>query len=72
LKAAGVAEILPFQKLRADRLRPLVNKVLNDKTYRERAQALGAEIRKVDGVAEAVRIVERVLGEGRLAISQRA
>jgi zeaxanthin glucosyltransferase len=50
LKAAGVAEILPFQKLRADRLRPLVNKVLNDKTYRERAQALGAEIRKVDGL----------------------
>jgi zeaxanthin glucosyltransferase len=69
LKAAGVAEILPFHKLRADRLQPLVRKMLAEKTYRERAQALSAEIRKTDGVAKAVRIVEGVLGEGRRALA---
>jgi zeaxanthin glucosyltransferase len=68
LKAAGVAEILPFPKLRADRLRPLVETVLRDRTYRERAQRLSAEIGKKDGTAEAVRIVEGVLS----GLTQRA
>jgi zeaxanthin glucosyltransferase len=67
LKGVGVAEILPFQRLRSDRLRPLVRKVLGNAAYRERAQALGAEIRENDGVAEAVRIVQGVLGERRPA-----
>jgi zeaxanthin glucosyltransferase len=67
LKAAGAAEVLPFHKLHADRLRPLIRKVLEDKRYRERAQTLGAEIKKTDGIAQAVEIVEKVLRETRPA-----
>lgn len=67
LKAAGVAEVLPFKKLSADRLRPLVKKVLASNEYRERARELGAQIRNTDGVTEAVGIVEGVLSKKRSA-----
>jgi MGT family glycosyltransferase len=63
LKWVGAAEVLPVEKLRADRLRPLVKQVLTDKRYRERAQAMQAEIRKIDGIGRAVKIVERVASE---------
>jgi MGT family glycosyltransferase len=61
LKWVGAGEMIPVARLRADRLRPLVERVLRDKRYRERARAVQAEIRKVDGVARAADIVERVM-----------
>jgi MGT family glycosyltransferase len=65
LKWIGAGEILPVQKLRADRLRPLVRRVLTESGYRDRARAVQDEIRKVDGVAKAADIVERVMRERR-------
>src|SRR5213078_2466127 len=50
LKSVGAGEILPVGRLRADRLRPLVQDVLSNTIYRERAQAIQSEIRKLDGV----------------------
>jgi zeaxanthin glucosyltransferase len=60
LKWVGAGEVLGIRQLRADRLRPLVHKVLTEPRYRERACAMQAKIRKIDGIAHAVDIVERV------------
>jgi MGT family glycosyltransferase len=63
LKHVGAGEMIPVQQIRADRLRPLVERVLGDPRYRDRARALQAEIRKKDGVGMAADIVERVIAE---------
>lgn len=62
LKAVGAGELLPVGRLRASRLRPLVERVFSDPRYRERAGELRDEFAKCDGINTAVGIVERVLG----------
>jgi zeaxanthin glucosyltransferase len=64
----GAGEMIPVGRLRADRLRPMVKRVLGEGGYRERARAMRAEIGKTDGVARAADIVERVMRERRAVV----
>jgi UDP:flavonoid glycosyltransferase YjiC (YdhE family) len=57
--------MLPLERLRANRLTPLVKRVLTQESYRQQAMRLQAEIRKIDGVRRAADIVERVLSTGK-------
>lgn len=61
VKWLGVGEVLPLRRLRADRLRRLVKKVLEEEQYRLQARRLAAEIEGKDGVGEAADVIERVL-----------
>ena len=61
VKWLGAGELLPLKRLRADRLRPLVKKVLVEERYRFQARRLMDEIKRVDGVRQAVEFIERVL-----------
>ena len=65
VKWTGAGEVLPLARLRSDRLRPLVERVLTQKSYRLHATRLQAEIRKVDGVNRSADIVERILSTGK-------
>ncbi len=63
----GAGELLPLKQLRAERLRPLVKRVLEEERYRLQARRLMAEIKCVDGVRQAVDLIERVLHEQQLS-----
>jgi zeaxanthin glucosyltransferase len=67
VKWLGAGERLPLGRLRADHLRPLVKKVLNEEQYRSRARQLMLEIKSVDGVKMAVDRIEQVIREQRPA-----
>jgi MGT family glycosyltransferase len=61
LKWLGAGEFLLLKQLRAAKLRPLLNKVLDEPQYRQRAQEVKTEIQKADGVRRAVELIEGVL-----------
>ena len=60
LQLSGAGETLPFGKCTADTLRPLVQRVFNDATYKTRALAMQQAFAKTGGVKEAADIVERI------------
>ncbi len=60
--ASGTGVFLPFARLTVDRLRRLVDEVLKEPSYRERAQAMQAEFAKVDGLGMAAELIERAFG----------
>ena len=62
----GVGEMLPLGRPTADRLRPLVRKVLEDRWYRESAECMRNAIRSAGGVPKAADSVEKALGERKL------
>lgn len=59
----GAGEMLPLGKLTADRLRPLIRRVLEDQSYRENAEHMQSAIRAAGGVPRAADIVESALSE---------
>jgi zeaxanthin glucosyltransferase len=61
VKWLGAGELLPLKRLRAERLRPLVKKVLEEERYRSRARRLMEEIKRIDGIQQAVNLIEQVL-----------
>jgi MGT family glycosyltransferase len=61
----GTGEVLPFGKLKSDRLRALVRRVLEDGSYRESAARLQQAIRAAGGVPRAAEITERALTTNR-------
>jgi MGT family glycosyltransferase len=65
VKWLGAGETLPLKRLRADRLRTLVKKVLETERYRLQARQLMFEIKGTNGVANAADLVEQVLHEQR-------
>jgi MGT family glycosyltransferase len=58
----GAGEMLPLGRLTADRLRPLVRRVLEDGSYRENAERMQSAIKAAGGVLMAADIVEGALG----------
>lgn len=58
---AGPAPI-PLQTLSAERLAAAIEQAVTDSTMRARASEIGAHLQDEDGVAEAVRLIERVIG----------
>jgi MGT family glycosyltransferase len=65
VKWLGVGERLPLKRLRADRLRTLVKKVLEEERYRLQARRLMLEIKSTDGIKRAADLIEQVLHERR-------
>ncbi len=61
---AGPAPV-PLQTLTAERLAAAIEQAVTDSTMRARASEIGARLQAEDGVAEAVRLIERVIGEER-------
>jgi zeaxanthin glucosyltransferase len=59
--ARGAGLVVPRKKLSADRLQRAVQLVLDEPSYRERAQELGRVLRAIDGPAMAAEIIERAL-----------
>jgi UDP:flavonoid glycosyltransferase YjiC (YdhE family) len=60
-KKLGVGEFLPLKRLNAAKLRPLLHRVLEQPTYRQCAQQVMDEIRKANGIQQAVQFIERNL-----------
>lgn len=60
--ARGAGVVAPRKKLNAERLRRAVQLVLEEPSYRERAQEQGKKLRAIDGPAMAAEIIERALG----------
>ena len=60
-KAIGVAVVVPRRRFSVARLRRAVRVVLEDPSYRARAQALSRRMRQIDGPAMAAEIIERAL-----------
>jgi MGT family glycosyltransferase len=65
VKWLGAGELLPLKRLRADRLRTVVKKVLEQDRYRLNAFRSKHEIEGTDGVAKAAGLIEQVLREQR-------
>jgi zeaxanthin glucosyltransferase len=59
----GTGETLPLGKLNADRLRALVRRVLENRSYRDNAERMQGAIRAAGGVPRAADIVESALIE---------
>jgi MGT family glycosyltransferase len=62
IKWVGAGEFLPLKRLNAAGLRLLINQVLEQPSYRERAQQISVEIKKANGVKRAVGLIEAALG----------
>ncbi|MBK8022431.1 MAG: glycosyltransferase family 1 protein [Chloroflexi bacterium] len=54
---------IPHRRLTADALSAGIERLLTDRSMRERAAALGSAIRAEDGVGEAVRAIEALVGQ---------
>jgi MGT family glycosyltransferase len=65
VKWLGAGERLSFKRLRADRLRTLVKKVLEEERYRLQARRLMLEIKRTNGVKRAADVIAQVLQEQR-------
>jgi MGT family glycosyltransferase len=65
VKWLGAGESLSLRRLRADRLRTLVKKVLEEETYRRQAHRLMLEIKRINGTDRAADLVEQVIYEQR-------
>ena len=55
---SGVGRSIPIGRLTVDRLRSALHEVLDDPTYRERAEALRSSIEALDGLNRAADLVE--------------
>jgi zeaxanthin glucosyltransferase len=64
VKWAGVGEILPFRKATAARLRPLIEKVLTQDRYRQRALEIGRVMAGIPALDAAASVIEQALGTG--------
>ncbi len=60
----GAGEVLPIRKVSAKRLRSLLQRVLNEPSYRKAALRCRDEIRKVDGAAVAAEIIAGAFKSG--------
>jgi UDP:flavonoid glycosyltransferase YjiC (YdhE family) len=54
---------VPYRQLSAERLATAIDASVSDAPMRERAEVLGAQIQKEDGIANAVRLIERYLDQ---------
>ena len=54
----GAGEVLPFPELRAETLRGLIQRVLSQPTYGEKAKSIQQSIRKAGGVGRAADLIE--------------
>jgi zeaxanthin glucosyltransferase len=63
LRRTGAGELIPVGRLTAERLRPIVERVLRESRYLERAGDLRAQIAQAGGIEKAVGIVEGALGK---------
>ena len=62
LRALGAgADPIPQKTLTAERLAAAIRDVTTDPSFRSRAEALGEQIRREDGVARAVAIIEAMM-----------
>src|SRR5271168_5146024 len=57
----NVAEVLPIEKLSAERLRLALEKLLSDASYSDAAMKIGAKIRSEQGLERAVDVIEVTL-----------
>ena len=64
VKWAGVGEILPFRNATAARLRPLIEKVLTEDRYRQRALEVGRVMAGIPALGAAASVIEQALGTG--------
>jgi MGT family glycosyltransferase len=62
IRASGTGVFLPIGRLTVERLKKLVDEVLETPSYRERARAMQAEFAKVDGLGMAAELIERAFG----------
>jgi MGT family glycosyltransferase len=65
MKWLGAGELLPLKRLRADPLRAIVKKVLEEERYRFQALRLMRDIQATDGVRKAASLIEQVLSQQR-------
>jgi zeaxanthin glucosyltransferase len=60
--ARGAGIVVSRRRLTAEKLRKAMRRVLGDRSYREAAQRVKAEMSKVDGLEVAADVIERSLG----------
>jgi len=56
---------IPFRKLTLDRISPALDEALTSQKIRERSRGLGQQVRKENGVLNAIQIIERIYNERR-------
>jgi zeaxanthin glucosyltransferase len=61
LRHLGVAEVLPLQRLTAHDVRARVQRVLQQPSFRQHAEAAARRLREMDGPAVAARLIEDAL-----------
>ena len=61
VQRSGAGELISIRDLTAPRLRAALDRVMNDPTYRMRAQEISTSIQAAGGIERAVAIVEQVL-----------
>jgi zeaxanthin glucosyltransferase len=61
VKARGACVVVPLPRLNATRLRKGVMRVLQDASFREAAQVLQSNFKRVDGLGRAAALIEQVL-----------
>ncbi|HTV07579.1 MAG TPA: nucleotide disphospho-sugar-binding domain-containing protein [Candidatus Aquilonibacter sp.] len=59
--ASGAGLFVPLKELTAETLKAMVDEVLEDKRFRERAEALQREIALLDGLGMAAELIEKAL-----------
>jgi zeaxanthin glucosyltransferase len=62
LKWKGAGEVLHPRNISVSKLRRLLKRIVNDRTYRDRAAEVSDTIRTVDGAQRAADLIERVVG----------
>lgn len=70
--ASGTGLFVPVKELTAEKLTALVDEVLGDKRYRERARALQQEIASLDGLGMAAELIEKAFGVAATGIAKNA
>jgi zeaxanthin glucosyltransferase len=63
LRWAGAGESIPLKQLTVERLRSLVQQVLQTETYRQKAQVLRASIQQAGGVKQAATLIEQAIAK---------
>lgn len=58
---AGAGEVVPLAKLNVSKLKIAIQRVFEDRTYRDRAAKLCSAIRDAGGVVYAADVVEQVI-----------
>lgn len=68
----GTGEVVPLKGLSVSKLRPVIQKVLTENSYRQNALRLQAAIQQAGGVKRAADIVEQVVATGQPVLRQPA